>query len=88
MIRMMQAHSHTQKPPAFGHDNNSSGTEKTPMPIAVIGMSCRLAGTATSPEGLWQMLSKGQSAWSRGDNSRFKMEAFYHPAKEMRGAVC
>ena len=58
------------------------------MPIAIIGMACRLAGTATSPQRLWQMLTRGQSGWSRGDNSRFKMDSFYHPSKEMKGAVC
>jgi len=57
------------------------------MPIAVIGMSCRFPGSATSPDGFWQMLSRGQSGWSRGNNSRFNMDAFYHPAKEIRGAV-
>ncbi|KAH9204906.1 polyketide synthase, partial [Leptodontidium sp. 2 PMI_412] len=48
-------------------------------------MSCRLAGAA-SPDGLWQMLSKGMSGWSQGASSRFKMDAFYHPATEMSGA--
>ncbi len=57
------------------------------MPIAVIGMGCRLAGTATSPQKLWQMLTRGQSGWSRGDSSRFKLDSFYHPSKEMKGAV-
>jgi len=84
MIRTAQAHVN-----AFGQGNKSNGTEKSSlMPIAVIGMGCRLAGTATSPEKLWQMLSRGQSGWSRGDNSRFNMESFYHPSKEMKGAVC
>jgi len=67
--------------------NGGSPDETSLMPIAIIGMSCRFSGSATSPDGFWQMLSRGQSGWSRGDNSRFNMDAFYHPAKEIRGAV-
>lgn len=66
--------------------NGSSG-EPSNMPIAIIGMSCRLPGTATSPDGLWNMLSKGLSGWSQSAGSRFKMDAFYHPATEMNGSV-
>lgn len=61
--------------------------EPSVIPIAVIGMSCRLPGTASSLEGFWNMLSKGMSGWSHGAGSRFKMEAFYHPATEMNGSV-
>ena len=66
--------------------NGHSG-ELSVTPIAVIGLSCRLPGTASSPDGLWNMLSKGMSGWSQGVGSRFKMEAFYHPATEMNGSV-
>jgi hypothetical protein len=60
---------------------------KDPMPIAIVGMACRLSGIATSPEGLWKRLSKGVSGWSRRADSRFKMDAFYHPATEISGVV-
>lgn len=61
--------------------------EPSIMPIAIIGMGCRLPGTATNPDGLWNMLSNGMSGWSQSAGSRFKMDAFYHPATEMNGAV-
>jgi len=84
MTRTTQGHLN-----ASGQTNDSDGAGSTSaMPIAVIGMGCRLAGTATSPQKLWQMLTRGQSGWSRGDNARFKMDSFYHPSKEMKGAVC
>ena len=73
-------------PTGQGLDSNGVVTSSV-MPIAIIGMSCRLAGAATSPDGLWHMLSRGLSGWSRGAGSRFKMDAFYHPATEMSGAV-
>ncbi|KAH8651356.1 reducing type I polyketide synthase [Xylariales sp. PMI_506] len=50
------------------------------MPIAIIGMSCRFPGEATSPEGLWQMCAEGRSAWSEIPQDRFNKDAFYHPS--------
>ncbi|KAL2751801.1 hypothetical protein ACRALDRAFT_1053174 [Sodiomyces alcalophilus JCM 7366] len=51
----------------------------SPTPIAVIGMSCRLPGGANSPEELWDMLSKGRSAWGPVPPDRWNADAFYHP---------
>lgn len=58
-----------------------------PMPIAVVGMSCRLSGIATNPEGLWQMLSRGLTGWSNNGSSRFQMDAFWHPQADFNGSV-
>lgn len=57
------------------------------IPIAIVGVACRLAGSATSPEALWQMLSRGKSGWSRGAGARFNLAAFHHPSAEVNGAV-
>lgn len=65
----------------------SSADGNDRMPIAVVGMSCRLSGIATSPEGLWQMLSRGLTGWSRNGGSRFEMDAFWHPQAEAKGSV-
>ncbi|KFY43786.1 hypothetical protein V495_03781 [Pseudogymnoascus sp. VKM F-4514 (FW-929)] len=56
------------------------------MPIAVVGMSCRLSGIATNPEGLWQMLSRGLTGWSNNGSSRFQMDAFWHPQADFNGS--
>jgi acyl transferase domain-containing protein len=58
-----------------------------PEPIAIIGMSCRLSGIATSPEGLWRMLSKGLTGWSSSKGNRFQMDAFWHPQVDLSGSV-
>jgi acyl transferase domain-containing protein len=50
-----------------------------PEAIAVVGMACRLSGIATSPEGLWQMLSKALTGWSNSAGNRFRLDAFWHP---------
>jgi len=55
--------------------------------IAIVGMSCRFSGTATSPENLWQMLSKGLTGWSNNGSGRFRMDAFWHPRADLSGSV-
>ncbi|KAJ4011786.1 hypothetical protein NW752_004187 [Fusarium irregulare] len=52
------------------------------MPIAIIGMSCKFSGTATSPEQLWQMVAEARSGWSTFPKDRFNGDAFYHPISE------
>lgn len=56
--------------------------ESRSVPIAIIGMGCRFAGDATSPENLWKMLEEGKSAWSEIPPSRFNLEGWYHPSQE------
>ncbi|KAL1623909.1 Type I Iterative PKS [Neofusicoccum ribis] len=62
--------------------NGSHGDAKAP--IAIIGMSCRLPGEATSPEKLWKLCAEGRSAWSEIPGDRFNKEAFYHPCSDKR----
>ena len=57
------------------------------MPIAIVGMSCRFAGDATSPEKLWQLCADARSGWSDIPSDRFNKMAFYHPLGEKSGAV-
>lgn len=57
------------------------------MPIAIIGLGCRFAGDATSPEKLWKMISTGSDAWSEIPASRFKQNAFFHPNGAREGSV-
>lgn len=51
----------------------------TPIPLAIIGMSCKFAGDATDPEKLWKMCAEGRTAWSRIPTSRFNVDGLYHP---------
>ena len=57
------------------------------MPIAIIGMSCRFPGDATSPEKLWKLCAESRSAWSQVPSERFNQKAFYHPQAENLGTV-
>ena len=39
----------------------SMATEPLSEPIAIIGLSCKFAGDARSPEDLWRMLTDGRN---------------------------
>ena len=56
-------------------------------PIALVGMACRFSGSATSPEGLWDMLSKGSTGWTKTASHRFNLNAFLHPKADNKGTV-
>ena len=59
----------------------------SPMPIAVVGMACRFAGDATSPERLWDLCASGRDAWSQIPESRFDVNSLYDPNRERPGRV-
>ncbi|KAK2770358.1 polyketide synthase [Colletotrichum kahawae] len=46
-------------------------------PIAIIGLSCKFSGDATTPEKLWQLVVDGRDGWSPIPKSRFNSDAFY-----------
>jgi acyl transferase domain-containing protein len=56
-------------------------------PIAIIGLSCKFAGDATSPEKLWQMLAEGRNAWSKIPDTRFNAKGTYHPDPQKLSTV-
>jgi hypothetical protein len=56
-------------------------------PVAIIGMSCRFPGDATTPERLWEMCANAREAWSRWPEDRFNQDAFFHPNPEKAGTV-
>ncbi|OTB06981.1 hypothetical protein M426DRAFT_54175 [Hypoxylon sp. CI-4A] len=57
------------------------------MPIAIVGMSCRLPGDVSSPGDFWKLLTKGRSAWSKIPKDRFSQEAYSHPNPEKKGTI-
>nr|UWV21338.1 polyketide synthase 5 [Chaetomium globosum] len=63
------------------HDGSSSESmgHGPAEPIAIIGMSCRLPGSAADTSSFWDMLVSGRSAWTSGPGKRFNMAAFQDP---------
>ncbi|RDW62499.1 hypothetical protein BP5796_10801 [Coleophoma crateriformis] len=55
------------------------------MPIAIVGMGCRLPGDVSSPEEFWELCSRARSGWSPIPKERFNHEAFHHPNPDKLG---
>jgi acyl transferase domain-containing protein len=65
----------------------ASNKEWASEPIAIIGLSCKFAGDASSPEKLWEMLAEGRDAWSEIPTARFNPKGVYHPDSEKLNTV-
>ncbi|PGH13809.1 hypothetical protein AJ79_03377 [Helicocarpus griseus UAMH5409] len=60
----------------------STGDTWATEPIAIVGLSCRFAGGASSPGKLWEVLEQGKSAWSEIPSSRFNATGSFDPNHE------
>ncbi|KAL4925328.1 type I polyketide synthase [Aspergillus undulatus] len=56
-------------------------------PIAIVGLSCKFAGDASTPEGFWHMLAAGRSAWSEIPTSRFNLTGSFHSKVDLLSTV-
>lgn len=53
--------------------------EQNQEPIAIVGMSCRFPGGASSPAEFWELCSRARSGFRSGvPPERFDHDAFYH----------
>ncbi|KAI2466075.1 hypothetical protein F4781DRAFT_434797 [Annulohypoxylon bovei var. microspora] len=57
------------------------------MPIAIVGISGRFPGDATTPSKLWDMVSAKKSARSDVPETRYNIDAFYHPNADHQGST-
>ncbi|KAL5321033.1 hypothetical protein ACEPPN_011843 [Leptodophora sp. 'Broadleaf-Isolate-01'] len=55
------------------------------MPIAIVGMSCRLPGNVSSPDEFWELCSRSRSGWTPVPKERFDSASFHHPNPGKRG---
>ena len=60
--------------------------DKPPVPIAIVGLACRLPGQASTPDDFWKLCARGRNAWSEMPRSRFNQAAFHHPDPQRTGA--
>ncbi|MQS13790.1 alpha/beta fold hydrolase [Streptomyces kaniharaensis] len=57
-------------------------------PLAIVGMSCRFGGGATSPELLWELLSQGRDAMVPLPEDRgWQVDRLYHPDPDHPGTT-
>ena len=57
------------------------------MPIAIVGIGCRLPGGATDTEKFWKLMMDKKSARKEVPADRFNVDAFYHPDGDKNGTV-
>ena len=73
-------------------DKNPSNTPSIDAdrlePIAIIGLSCRFPGDASSPEAFWKLLVEGRSAMTDVPSDRYNLESFYDSSNNRPGMVC
>ncbi|KAG9254197.1 uncharacterized protein F5Z01DRAFT_622595 [Emericellopsis atlantica] len=55
--------------------------------IAIIGLSVRFPGDASSPEKLWKVLERGESQWSEFPKDRLNIDGYYHPSGDRLGSI-
>lgn len=50
-----------------------------PVPLAIVGMSCRLPGNVSSASEFWELCARARSGYSAIPKSRFDASSFQHP---------
>ncbi|KAK0648284.1 hypothetical protein B0T16DRAFT_388549 [Cercophora newfieldiana] len=60
--------------------------DQKPMPIAIVGMSCRLPGDVSTPGEFYRMLCRQRTGWSKVPSDRFNAAAYNHPNPDKKGA--
>ncbi|KAH8736190.1 hypothetical protein BGZ61DRAFT_339395 [Ilyonectria robusta] len=82
--------------PSFSNNSSNGHSQPEPlvqaviqqdksMPIAIVGMACRLPGEATNPDKLWELCANREAAWSEVPKDRMNIDAYWHPDGERGG---
>src|SRR5262245_45844032 len=56
-------------------------------PIAIVGMSCRFPGGASSPDAFWTLLREGRDAITEVPRTRWEIDAYYDPDPRAPGKM-
>ncbi|KAI1101229.1 hypothetical protein F4804DRAFT_16950 [Jackrogersella minutella] len=59
--------------------SHSAASKEKLMPLAIVGMSCRLPGNVASPAEFWELCARARSGYSEIPKERFNSASFYHP---------
>ena len=62
-----------------------SNAPRQQMPLAIVGMACRLPGAASLEE-FWRLAQAGGCAIGELPASRLDPELYYNPVKDARGS--
>jgi hypothetical protein len=55
--------------------------------IAIIGMSCRLPGSVSTPDEFWELLARSRTGYSEIPESRFSGKRYFHPNPGKSGST-
>lgn len=50
-----------------------------PMPIAIVGMACRMPGNVSTPAEFWELCTRARTGYSEIPKERFNSARFHHP---------
>jgi hypothetical protein len=64
---------------ADGSTNGFDSSSKKSMPIAIIGMACRLPGNVATPAEFWELCTRARTGWTEVPKERFNSDSFHHP---------
>ncbi|KAK4120691.1 PKSKA1 [Parathielavia appendiculata] len=67
-----------------GNLRTVNASHRTQVPIAVVGMGCRLPGHSNSPTALWDFLQRGGIAKNEPPPSRFSLRGHYDGTRRPR----
>jgi acyl transferase domain-containing protein len=62
-------------------------SQSAPMPLAIVGMSCRLPGDVSSLEDFWELLTNSRDGYREFPSDRFNWKAYYHPNQARKDAM-
>lgn len=57
------------------------------MPIAIVGMACRMPGNVSTPAEFWELCTRARSGWSEIPKQRFNSARFHHPNQGKAGTL-
>lgn len=57
------------------------------MPIAIVGMACRMPGNVSTPAEFWELCTRARSGWSETPKQRFNSARFHHPNQGKGGTL-
>jgi acyl transferase domain-containing protein/NADPH:quinone reductase-like Zn-dependent oxidoreductase/thioesterase domain-containing protein/SAM-dependent methyltransferase/acyl carrier protein len=57
------------------------------LPVAIIGIGCRLPGGVTDPASFWRLLSEGRQAVGDVPPDRWSLATYFHPDRAAVGAM-
>ncbi|KAL2265959.1 hypothetical protein VTJ83DRAFT_5311 [Remersonia thermophila] len=69
-----------------GVNGPSHGSSK-PMPIAIVGMACRMPGNVSTPAEFWELCARARTGWTEIPKERFDSSRFHHPNQGKGGTL-